>query len=549
MNIIEKLQNSFSSFLIKTFSISRTQAEQATLRLNVDEQKQQFGDLTSNAAMVLATYLKSNPRQIAQIIASDFKNHDIAKIDIAGPGFINFTLTQNTFDTLAKEMFEQKDAFFKSKSLHKETINIEFISANPTGPLHFGHGRGGIIGDVLGNVLSFLGHTVTREFYINDAGTQMKKLGASLKARYQQAAGMDVALPKEGYQGLYLVNIANELFTEHGAALLDQPDEFFTSFAKVKLLEHIKQTLADYGIDFNTWFSEKTLHESGAIDQAIALLQKKGHLFEKDGALWFRSTSFGDDKDRVLRKQSGEFTYAAPDIAYMQDKVNRGADRLIYILGHDHHSYATRLAGMLCALGLEKHSLDVILYQLVKINEGGAQIRMSKRRGKIVTLQDVIDTVGKDIARFFYLNRKADAQLEFDLDLALKHTDENPVYYIQYAYVRTGSILKNAKKEESLQNIKIKDLDNLSAADDLLIKKIATLKDTLLTIDATYQTHLLAYYTLELAQSFNRYYNKNRVIDLSNTPLSRARLALTMIVSTTLGLCLDLMELSKPERM
>ena len=549
MNIIEKLQNSFSSFLIKTFSISRTQAEQATLMLNVDEQKQQFGDLTSNAAMVLAKYLKSDPRQIAQIIASDFKNHDIAKIDIAGPGFINFTLTQTTFDTLAKEMFEQKDAFFKSKSLHKETINIEFISANPTGPLHFGHGRGGIIGDVLGNVLSFLGHTVTREFYINDAGTQMKKLGASLKARYQQAAGMDAALPKEGYQGLYLVNIANELFAEHGAALLDQPDDFFTSFAKVKLLEHIKQTLADYGIDFNTWFSEKTLHESGAIDQAIALLQKEGHLFEKDGALWFRSTSFGDDKDRVLRKQSGEFTYAAPDIAYMQDKVNRGADRLIYILGHDHHSYATRLAGMLCALGLEKHSLDVILYQLVKINEGGAQIRMSKRRGKIVTLQDVIDTVGKDIARFFYLNRKADAQLEFDLDLALKHTDENPVYYIQYAYVRTGSILKNAKKEENLQNIKIKDLDNLSAADDLLIKKIATLKDTLLTIDATYQTHLLAYYTLELAQSFNRYYNKNRVIDLSNTPLSRARLALTMIVSTTLGLCLDLMELSKPERM
>ncbi len=278
-------------------------------------------------------------------------------------------------------------------------------------------------------------------------------------------------------------------------------------------------------------------------------MQKAGHLYEKDGALWFASTSFGDDKDRVLRKQTGELTYAAPDIAYMQEKINRGAQHLIYILGHDHHSYATRLAGMLYALGLEKHPLDVILYQLVNIKEGGEQVRMSKRKGKIVTLQDIIDTVGKDVARFFYLHRKADAQLEFDIALALKHTDENPVYYIQYAYVRSGSILDNGAKEPSLQNITAHDVMHLTAADDFLIKKIITLKDVLLTINSSHQTHLLAYYTHELAQAFNRYYNKNRVIDITNISLSRARLGLVTIIRTTLGLCLDLMGLSKPDRM
>ncbi len=548
MNTILKLSQAFCSFLENTFSIDKSEAEKYTLELNVDEQKQQFGDLTSNAAMGLARELKRSPRQIAQQIADNFKNPLVEKIEIAGPGFLNFTLASTAFDTVGKELFEQKTAFFKPTTPSNKSINIEFVSANPTGPLHFGHGRGGIIGDVLGNVLSFLGNRVTKEFYINDAGAQMKKLGNSLLTRYQQVSGMKVDLPEDAYHGQYLVDLANELFSEHGDRLLDQSQEFFESFAQTKLLEHIKATLADYGIHFDEWFSEKTLHESGAIDQALALLEKKDLLYEDDGAVWFKSTKFGDDKDRVLRKKDGTLTYASADIAYMQDKINRSADELIYILGHDHHSYATRLQSIRQGLGLES-SLNVILYQLVSIKEDGQQLRMSKRAGVIVTLQDVIDTVGKDVARFFYLQRKADAQLEFDLNLALKHTDENPVYYIQYAYVRTGSILEKAYAETALADITQKDITNLSNADAFLLKKIVSLTSILATIEQTHQTHLLAYYTHELAQFFNRYYNKNRVINLENIPESRARLALVMIVRQTLDVCLNLLGLGKPNKM
>ncbi len=549
MNPVEQLKAIFSTFLTEAFDIAIQEAQVCTLELNTDEQKQQFGDLTSNAALILAKQLKQNPRQIAQEIAAKFSHPSIQKIEVAGPGFLNFFLTQKAFDQLSQEIYKQKNNFFKPKQLSKENINIEFVSANPTGPLHFGHGRGGIIGDVLGNVLQFLGHNVTKEFYINDAGSQVQKLGNSLKIRYQQKAGMDISLPEDAYHGVYIIDLANELMQEHGPTLLDQSNEFFTSYAKTKLLEQLKQTLQDYGIAYDVWFSEKTLHETGAISQALALLEQKGHTYAQDNAIWLRSTKFGDDKDRVLQKQSGDLTYAAADIAYMQDKINRGHTQLIYILGHDHHSYATRLKSILHALGLEKHPLDVLLYQLVKMKEGGEQVRMSKRRGKIITLQDVINTVGKDVARFFYLNRKADAQLEFNLDLALKHTEENPVYYIQYAYVRTGSILDKADKEPEFQKISTKDLELLTPADNQLIKKIASLKDILIAIDRNHQTHLLAYYTFELAQFFNRYYNKNRVIDRENIPLSRARLALVVIMRDTLATCLDLLGLSKPERM
>jgi arginyl-tRNA synthetase len=548
MNIISKLSDAFSNYLATTFSIDSKQAKQYQLELNVDEHKQQFGDLTSNAAMGLARALKRNPREIGQEIASGFTDPSIEKIEIAGPGFLNFTLNQNASDQLAQELLTQKADFFKPTEKPSKKINIEFVSANPTGPLHFGHGRGGIIGDVLGNVLSFLGNDVTKEFYINDAGAQIKKLGNSLRIRYQQVSGMKVDLPEDAYHGHYLIDLANELFSEHGDRLLDQTSEFFDSFAQARLLEHIKSTLADYGISFDTWFSEKTLHESGAIEQAIGLLEKNGLLYEKEGALWFTSTKYGDDKDRVLRKKDGQLTYAAADIAYMQDKVKRGADELIYILGHDHHSYATRLETIRQGLQLAC-ALDVILYQLVSIKEDGQQLRMSKRAGVIVTLQDVIDTVGRDVARYFYLQRKADAQLEFDLNLALKHTDENPVYYIQYAYVRTGSILKNAEKEPALAGVSEMNIADLSSADKLLMKKCASLISVLKTIEHTHQTHLLAYYTHELAQFFNRYYTKNRVIDLENIPASKTRLALVTIMRNTLETCLDLLGLGKPTKM
>ena len=464
MNLITALRQAFLTYLTNQLKVSLALAKSCSFDLNTDDQKQQFGDISSNAALILAKELKRNPREIAQEIAQNFSNPAIEKLEVAGPGFLNIFLTKEAFAQLAQELFEQKQQFFKPEKKRTQKINIEFVSANPTGPLHFGHGRGGIIGDVLGNVLQFLGNEVTKEFYINDAGLQMKKLGQSLKIRYQQTAGMDASLPEDAYHGTYLIDLANRLFAEHGAKLLDQPDEFFTTYAATKLLEHIQKTLRDYGIQFDEWFSEQTLHQ-GAIEQILAILKQKGHLYEKDGALWFTSTKFGDDKDRVVKKQDGTLTYAAADIAYLQNKINRGYDQLIYIFGHDHHSYATRLHSMHKALGLEKHPLDVVLFQLVSMKEGGEKMRMSKRKGRIVTLQDVIDTVGPDVARFFYLNRKADAQLEFDLDLALTQTDENPVFYIQYAYVRTGSILQKADVEKALQGITAQDLEHLSKAD------------------------------------------------------------------------------------
>ncbi|TET36237.1 arginine--tRNA ligase [Candidatus Dependentiae bacterium] len=548
MNQITALHQAFFTYLTTQLGVSLVVAKRCSFDLNTDDQKQQFGDISSNAAMLLSKELQRNPREIAQEIAQNFTDPAIEKLEVAGPGFLNIFLTKKAFAQLAQELFEQKQTFFKPDATRDSKINIEFVSANPTGPLHFGHGRGGIIGDVLSNVLTFLGNEVTKEFYINDAGLQMQKLGQSLKIRYQQKAGMDSALPEDAYHGTYLIDLANRLFADHGKKLLDQPDEFFTTYASTKLLEHIQKTLQDYGIQFDEWFSEQTLHQ-GAIEQILAILKQKEHLHEKDGALWFTSTKFGDDKDRVVKKQDGTLTYAAADIAYMQDKINRGHNQLIYILGHDHHSYATRLHSMRKALGLEKNPLDVILYQLVSMKESGKTVRMSKRKGKIVTLQDVIDTVGPDVARFFYLNRKADAQLEFNVDLALTNTDENPVFYIQYAYVRTGSILQKADAEQPLQDITAQDLEHLSQADNLLIKQVVLLKEMLETIEFNHQTHLLAYYTYELAQCFNRYYGKNKVINLQDVPLSRARLALTQIVRTTLSLCLDLLGISTPERM
>jgi arginyl-tRNA synthetase len=547
VSIIEQIQVDFQKHLEKKLGISPALAQQCVLDLNVDEQKQAFGDLNSNAALMFAKELKKSPRDIAQSI-TDFKHKAIQKIEIAGPGFINFFLTIPALQELSKELFEQKDQFFKPSKLTKQNINIEFVSANPTGPLHFGHGRGGIIGDVLGNILQFVGHKVTKEFYINDAGNQIKKLGLSLKARYLQLSGVDAAIPEDGYYGEYLIKIAQECMKDYGPQLLDQPDSFFEDYAKNKLLDHIKSTLNKYGIDFDVWFSEKTLHDSGAITKALELLKRNGFIYENEGALWFASTRFGDDKDRVVRKSSGELTYVAADIAYLKNKAGRGFNHLIFILGHDHHSYAIRLDAARQALGITA-PLDVILYQLVKIKEGGEQVRMSKRAGKIVDLEDIINTVGKDVARFFYLNRKADAQLEFDLNLALTKTEENPVYYIQYAYVRTKSILEKAAHESALQHIVPADLDLLGDEERLLLKKMASLKQLLEDITHHYQTHTIAYYTHELAQVFSRYYTNHRVIALENIPQSRARLALVIIVHDTLDLCLRLMELGRPDRM
>jgi arginyl-tRNA synthetase len=364
-----------------------------------------------------------------------------------------------------------------------------------------------------------------------------------------QAAGMQATIPEDGYQGEYLVDLAQGCFAEYGKIIFEKPDSFFADYAKDNLLQALKNTLKDYGIEYDVWFSEKTLHESDAIENALAVLQKNGLLYEQDGALWFRTTQFGDDKDRVVKKSTGEYTYIAADIAYLKNKADRGFNNFIYVLGHDHHSYVTRLNAVKQGLGYTDQLLDVILYQLVKILNDGALVRMSKRAGAIISLQDIINTVGKDVARFFYLNRKADAQLEFDLALALKKTEENPVYYVQYAYVRTGSILEKTRNIAELQDINATDAQHIGSQESFLIKKIVFLEQLLLDIATNHQTHLLAYYVVELAQLFHRYYSHVRVIDTENIAKSRGRLLMIGTLRHTIALVLDLLGVSHPEKM
>lgn len=548
MNPFEIVQNAFLTYLQSAFSITQDTAHQCGFTINVDFQKKNFGDLNSSAPLVLAKLLGKAPQIIAQEIRNNFNHPYIEQLSSAGPGFLNATMRPAAFQEFAQLLFEKQVDFFKSPLQERKHYLIEFVSANPTGPLHLGNGRGGIIGDVLGNILHFLGHQVTKEFYINDAGVQMEKLGASLKVRCQQLAGQEQQLPEDGYQGTYLVDIAKKLTAEYEKNdLLEQPESFFAQYAKNEILVLIKKTLQQYGIHFDSWFSEKTLHGDGSIEQAIKTLDANGYLYHADGALWIKTTLFGDDKDRVIQKSNGQWTYITPDIAYLQNKIKRGATHLILIIGHDHHSFAIRLEIIRKALGITI-PLDIILYQLVKIKSYGELVRMSKRAGSMVTLDDVIEAVGTDVARFFYLHRKADAQLEFDLDLALQKTEKNPVYYLQYAYVRINSILAKAAQQPEFHALSKQDVSGLEPNDFPLLRKIAALKVILQSIAQNHQTHLLTYYALELADLFHNYYAHERIIS-ENTAQTRARLLLLTSIQVALTTVFDLLGISKPERM
>lgn len=568
MNIIATLKYEVLRIIKNLYQLDQDQLQSIVIHLNLDATKP-FGDISCNAAMVLAKMLGKNPRELAeqikQALVNDqetFLSTSIQAVDIAGPGFINITLHKVVWSKISGELWNAQGSYFALAAEEKRhRYLIEFVSGNPTGPLHIGTGRGGIIGDVLGNVLSFIGHTVLKEYYINDAGNQVKLLGKSLLVRCKQELGQDAELPEEGYAGDYIVDLAKQCINQYGKDVITQDESFFSDYAKSEILKNIKQDLADFGIKFDNWFSEKSLHDNGSIEQVIEVLRKKDLVYEADGALWFKSTQFGDEKDRVVRKQNGELTYIAADIAYHKNKFNRGYDILIDILGQDHHGYVKRLKGTMQALDYDK-AFDVILYQLVTVKENDVAIKMSKRAGTFTKLADIVQTVTCDVARFFYLNRKADAHLEFDLATALKKTDENPVFYIQYAYVRTNSLLEKAGKEISLQDF-VQKLQNeqLSKADFeaamlqvqdpevMVLRKIVSLTDVLASIAKTYQTHVVAYYAWELANTFHNYYASNRIVDLANPELSATRLCLVKLVRQTLGIVLDLLGVSKPEKM
>ena len=536
MNSFETIKQDFFNFLKNSLHVPESIIPAIQFDINSDDAKSAFGDICTNVALVSCKEMKTNPRALATQISQEFSHPMIEKIEIAGPGFLNFFMKSSWFHELGKQINQEKEKFFATKPAQ----DIEFVSANPTGPMHVGHGRNGILGDVLAQTLEFLGYTVHKEFYINDAGAQITKLGNSFKIRCFQELDQIVDLPEDAYHGQYLVDLAKKCVSKFGSNLLQEDDLFFATYAKEHLLQQLQITLESYGIIFHEWFSEKMLHDHGKVTESLNKLVATGHTFEQDGALWLRSTTFGDDKDRVLRKANGELTYVAADVAYLLDKLERGYDELIMVLGHDHHSYKIRLKAILQAFGVDPNRLNVILYQLVHVMKDGQPVKMSKRTGNMITLAEIIEEVGKDIARFFFLFRKADAELQFDIDLALSKTNENPIFYIQYAHVRTISVQKKAI-QDGFSTTECNLLPEMTLQEKMLLKKLYQLKTLLPQVAQNHQIHLVAHYAYEVANLFHAYYNQERFIIPDNVALTNHRLALVNLVQINLRTAMFIM--------
>ncbi len=520
--------------------------------------EKKFGDIATNIAMLLASTLKDSPRNIAKkikdLILERHSTH-IEKIDIAGPGFINFFLSKSFWQSEVLKILNKGEDYGRSDLGMGKKVLVEYVSANPTGPLHVGHGRGAAVGDSLARILKFCGYEVTTEYYINDAGRQITLLGKSIYIRYKQLFGFEDEICDDCYKGEYIIDIANKIKQELGDALLKkEPNDaiqFCSQFGQDLILEQIKQDLKNFRVLHENWFSEKSLVAENFVDKTIELLKQKGLVYEKEGALWFSSSKFGDDKDRVLKKSSGDLTYFASDIAYHKDKLDRGFDLLIDIWGADHHGYIPRMKAAICALGRDKQDLQVILIQLVNLLRGGKQVSMSTRSGEFVTLEEVLNEVGPDAARFIFLSRKSDSHLDFDLELAKQRTMENPVYYVQYAHARICSVFAKAKERHIDISMKPNEVINYLTLDleiDIL-KKLNEFQDIVLTCARILSPHMLTFYLMELAGMFHQYYNKCPVLGAEQKELIFARCYLLMAIRQVIAQGLYLLGVNAPERM
>nr|WP_028543370.1 arginine--tRNA ligase [Paenibacillus taiwanensis] len=514
------------------------------------------GDLATNVAMQLTRIAKRNPRQIAEAIIEhlDKASASIQSAEIAGPGFINFRVDKSYLYGVVGEVAAQGADYGRSQSGKGQKVQMEFVSANPTGSLHLGHARGAAVGDALCNVLDFAGYEVTREYYINDAGNQVMNLAYSIEARYKQALGQDAEMPEDGYHGEDIKGFAQELVAQEGERLLQLPDEerikFFRTYGLNKELDKIKRDLGRFNVQFNSWFSETSLYENGEVIKALDALKAGGKVFEEEGATWLRTTDFGDDKDRVLVKNDGSYTYLTPDVAYHRDKYARGYDRMINIWGADHHGYIPRMKAAMEALGNDPNKLVVLIAQMVSLFQGGEKVKMSKRTGKAVTMEDLMDEVGVDAIRYFFTMRSMDSHLDFDMDLAVSTSNENPVFYVQYAHARACSIFRQAEE----QQVVVKPLNevNLSALttehEFALLRKMGELPDEVDVAAREYAPHRLIRYVYELASLFHSYYKAERVIT-EDAEQTQARLALLGAVRTVLANVLRLVGVSAPDRM
>jgi len=519
--------------------------------------EREHGDFSTNISMVLAKQAKKNPVAIARDIVenADYEGTYVESMEIAGPGFINFRLNNLWLYKTVEIIHNQKENYGRVDVGKGKKAMVEFVSANPTGPMHMGNARGAALGDSLAAVLEAAGYEVTREFYINDAGNQIEKFGKSLEARYLQLFGQKSEVPEGGYQGEDLIDLMKELKEKDGDKHLQlessKRQELFTEYALKKNLDKIKTDLSDFGVEFDVWFSEQSLHDNQEIQKTIDYLTEQGHTHQQEGAIWFKASEFGMEKDEVLVRSNGIPTYFAGDIAYHRNKfITRGYDWVINIWGADHHGHVARMKGGVAALGINPDKLDVMIMQLVRLLRNGEVVRMSKRRGQAITLSDLIEEVGKDAARFFFNLRAADTHLDFDLDLAVEKSSENPVFYVQYAHARICSIL-NQIVQEGIQVPTIDGINLTLLKEDAeldLMRKLAELPEEITRAAMTIEPTRITRYVLEVASLFHVFYNTCRVMT-DDESLMMARIALIEATRTVIANVLDLLSISAPERM
>jgi len=508
------------------------------------------GDFSTNFALVVAGIEKKNPREIATALGEKLEKRTelIKHLEIAGPGFVNLFIGEDVWRQLIPEVIEDPVHFGHSDIGGKKRVLVEFVSANPTGPLSIGHGRQAILGDAIGRLLEVTGHDVYREYYYNDAGRQMRVLGQSVRARYLQLSGEQAEFPEDGYQGDYIRDIAMSLVNEHGNGLRESDDiAVFTRKAEEEIFKDITATLGRLGIVFDNFYNEQSLYTDGHIDSVVEKLREEGYVYEKDEAIWFKTTEFGQEKDRVIIKSSGEPTYRLPDIAYHREKIKRGFDWMIDIFGADHIATVPDVLAGVKALGYDDSKITVLLHQFVTLTRDGKQVKMSTRKATFITVDELLDEVGVDVARFFFMMRKPDSQLEFDLDLATKESQENPVYYVQYGHARLCSILHQAKQRGLTWST-----DNLSLLDQIedvrLLKMVAAFPTLVEEATVGLKPHRIIFFLMELAGQFHSYYNNHKVIG-DDEELSRARLALVKTVLVVFRNGLEFVGLNAPEKM
>ncbi|WP_242271550.1 arginine--tRNA ligase [Bacillus cereus group sp. BfR-BA-01310] len=513
------------------------------------------GDFSTNMAMQLARVAKKAPRMIAEELVANFDKAkaSIEKIEIAGPGFINFYMDNSYLTDLIPTIVNAGEAYGETNTGKGEKVQIEFVSANPTGDLHLGHARGAAVGDTLCNVLAKAGYDVSREYYINDAGNQIHNLALSVEARYMQALGLEKEMPEDGYHGADIIGIGKRLAEEFGdryaKADAEESYEFYREYGLKYELAKLQKDLESFRVKFDVWFSETSLYKNGKIDQALAVLKEREEIFEEDGATWFRSMTYGDDKNRVLIKNDGSYTYLTPDIAYHRDKLERGFDKLINIWGADHHGYIPRMKAAIQALGYDKETLEVEIIQMVQLYQNGEKMKMSKRTGKAVTLRELMEEVGVDAMRYFFAMRSGDSHLDFDMDLAVSKSNENPVYYAQYAHARVCSILRQGEELGLATGGDVNYKLVTSEKEVELLKKLGEFPAVVADAAQKRLPHRITSYVFELAATLHSFYNAEKVLNQDNLELSKARYELMKAVRTTLQNALAIVGVSAPEKM